>query len=254
MSANSGPETTLVSCQMNRFIISRGFKGNPHLQADRSLFSVLHSTALYYTAHHSLTLPYALDTLTILHHTAFQLGSRFRSCACACFLCGVFVYIMSRFFISSCACSGLQGCMTNLRISFKIESLYIAPGILSKRQISFASRSLFVQRKIPVTSKAPLCKLNGDSFLVVPDRALNDWNATVCTNRFVVFGAADVLSAGVFYQRKKSKALCVKRAHSRKQQSLLSKYGSKAPLSCSNNSLPSTRTCCAREKYGSGWS
>ena len=50
-----------------------------------ALDSVMPSTAPYYTAHHSLTLSYALDTLTILHHTAFQGGSRFRSCACACF-------------------------------------------------------------------------------------------------------------------------------------------------------------------------
>ena len=80
----------------------------------------------------------------------------------------------------------------------QIESLY-SPCLLSKRQPSFASRSLFVQRKTPLASKAPV----GDSFLVVPDRALNDWNATLCTNRFVVFGAADVLSASVFCQRKK---------------------------------------------------
>ena len=89
--------------------------------------------------------------------------------------------------------------------SFKL-SLYIAPPVFcleSKRQPSFASRSLFVQRKTTLTSKAPV----GDSFLVVPDRALNDGNATLCTNRFVAFGAADVLSANVFYQRKKIKGI-----------------------------------------------
>ena len=56
---------------------------------------------------------------------------------------------------------------------------------MSKRQLSFASRSFFVQRKIPVTSKAPRRKREFS--------ALKD---------FVVFGAADVLSASVFYQRK----------------------------------------------------
>ena len=143
--------------------------------------TVLHCTPLSYTA---------IRTWYTHYITPHRISRREQvSFLCMCmFLCGVFVYMNGFFCISSCACSVLQGCMTNLCVLSKLSLSIYSPCLLSKRQLSFASSSLFVQRKSLVTSKAPCWKLNGDSFLVgVTNGALNAWNATLCTKRLRCF-------------------------------------------------------------------
>ena len=83
---------------------------------------------------------------TTLNHTGFQGGSRFRSCACACFYV---VYILHSMFCFA----GVQGKSVH---SFKNESLSIARVFLSKRQLSFASGSLFSEKVPSNKQNAPV--------------------------------------------------------------------------------------------------